>query len=384
MITIKNAMVLCGDEMEVQKTNIIIQDHEIVELSEKVEKGKIIDGKNCIAAPSLINSHVHIGDAVAKDLGDGNPIEKIVKPPDGIKHQILSKTSPFNMVKTMRSSMEEMLQSGTTTFVDFREGGFEGIELIKKASNDVPIRKIILGRHESFLDPNNILSEIEKTTEKILKISNGIGLSGFGEIEDDVASVITDTCKKYGKYSAIHVAEYERLQRESLKQNGKTEVERALKAGFDFLIHMTTPFNNDLKLVKKFGIPIVSCPRSNGALGVGIPPLKEMLDLGINILLGTDNVMFNSPNMFREMEYALKVTRGYYKEYISPVEIFKMATINPAKALKLNLGSIEENKIADIMLVNGISEDPVLSLINRTEPQNIKALIKEGNIVFER
>ena len=61
-----------------------------------------------------------------------------------------------------------------------------------------------------------------------------------------------------------------------------------------------------------------------------------------------------------------------------------MATLNPAMALGLNLGSIEEGKTADIMLVNGISGNPILSLINRTEPQNIKALIKEGNIVFER
>jgi hypothetical protein len=36
------------------------------------------------------------------------------------------------------------------------------------------------------------------------------------------------------------------------------------------------------------------------------------------------------------------------------------------------------------MLVNGMSGNPILSLINRTEPENIKALIKEGNIVFER
>ncbi len=64
------------------------------------------------------------------------------------------------------------------------------------------------------------------------------------------------------------------------------------------------------------GIPVVSCPRSNGSLGVGIPPIMDMIDRGINVCLGTDNVMLNSPNMFKEMEYALKVTRGYYKEYL--------------------------------------------------------------------
>ncbi|MGB7968291.1 MAG: amidohydrolase family protein [Methanobacterium sp.] len=384
MITIKNARVLCGDNMEVQRTNIIIDENEIVELSDRVEKGKIIDGNGCVASPSLINSHVHIGDSVAKDVGDGEPIDKIVKPPNGIKHRILSETSPEYMIKAMRSSMEYMLKTGTTTFVDFREGGFEGINILKEASETIPIREIILGRHDSFFEENPIISELEKTAEKLLNICDGIALSGFGEIEDDVASTITRVCRKHSKPSSIHVAEYEDLQTESLKIKGKTEVERALIEGFDLLIHVTAPLKDDLKLISEMGIPVVSCPRSNGSLGVGIPPIIDMIDRGINVCLGTDNIMLNSPNMFKEMEYALKVTRGYYKTYLSPLEVFKMATLNPAMALGLNLGSIEEGKIADIMLVNGMSGDPILSLINRTEPENIKALIKEGNIVFER
>lgn len=384
MLTIKNARVLYGENMEVRRTNIIIEDHEIVEVSDRVEKGKIIDGNGCIAAPSLINSHVHVGDSVAKDMGDGEPIDKIVKPPNGIKHRILSETSPSDMINAIRCSLHDMLQTGTTTFVDFREGGFEGINLLNNASKNIPIRKIVLGRHESFFNHDKKLSEQEKTAEEILRSCDGIGLSGFGEIEDDVATIITETCKKHAKLSAIHVAEYEELQRISLKLKGETEVERALKAGFDLLIHVTVPLKDDLRLIGETGTPIVACPRSNGSLGVGIPPLKEMLDRGINVILGTDNVMFNSPNMFIEMEYTLKVTRGYYKTYIPPLEVFKMATFNPAMALGLNLGSIEDGKIADIMLVNGMSGDPILSLINRTESQNIKALIKEGNIVFQR
>lgn len=383
MITIKNARVLYGENMEVRRTNIIIEDQEIIELSNRIEKGKIVEGNGCIAAPSLINSHVHIGDSVAKDLGDGEPIEKIVKPPNGIKHQILAETSPSDMIKAIRSSMEYMLQTGTTTFVDYREGGLKGIEILRKASEDLPIRKIILGRHESFYNQKN-LYKIQKIAENLLKFCDGIGVSGFGEIEDEIATIITETCHKHCKLSSIHVAEYEELQTISLQLTGKTEVERALKAGFNLLVHLTSPLNDDLKLVAETGTSIVSCPRSNGSLGVGIPPLKEMSNLGINVALGTDNVMFNTPNMFTEMEYALKVTRGYYQEYLSPVEVFKMATINPAMALGLNIGSIEEGKLADIMLVRGISGNPILSLINRTESQNIKTLIKDGDIVFER
>lgn len=384
MITIKDAHVLLGRNMEVQKTNIVMDESEIVEISERIERGKVINGRHCVAAPSLINSHVHIGDSVAMDLGDGEPIDKIVKPPNGIKHRILSETSDGEMIAAMKSSMNYMIQTGTTTFVDFREGNLKGIELIQRAGKDIPIQKIVLGRHRDFYNTDINLSDLKITTENILKHCDGIGLSGLGEIEDDAAYIIAETCRVHGKLSAIHVAEYEQLQLESMEFKGVSEVERALKIGFDLLIHMTAPIEDDLLMVGESGSSVVSCPRSNGSLGVGIPPLVDMLNLGINVCLGTDNVMFNSPNMFKEMEYTLKAMRGYYREYIPPVDVFKMATVNPAMALGLNSGSIEEGNTADIMLIDGLSGDPILSLINRTESQNIKTLIKKGNILFER
>jgi cytosine/adenosine deaminase-related metal-dependent hydrolase len=381
MITIKNAKVLCREAMEIQRLNIIIQDNEIVELTPRGSKGRVVDGQNCVAAPALINSHVHIGDSVAKDVGDGEPIEKIVKPPDGIKHRILNETSSKEMVSSMRNSMKEMLQTGTTTFVDFREGGVEGIEILESASQAIPIRKIVLGRHSAFQESDD-LSEIKMAAMEILNHSDGIGLSGFGEIKDDVARLIVETCDENGKIAAIHVAEYLKVQNESLNIHGKTEIQRAVDAGFKLLIHMTEPMDHDLETVGRSNATVVSCPRSNGALSVGIPPLKAMLDNGVNVALGTDNLMFNSPNMFSEMEYALKVTRGFYKTHIDPLEIFKMATVNPAKALGLETGVIEEGKIADIMLIKGVSGDPILSIINRTGSKGINTLIKDGSIVF--
>lgn len=380
MLTIENGNVLYGENFEVVKANVLIQDQKIVEISPNVRKGRIIDARGCIIAPALINSHVHLGDSVAMDLGDGKPIEELVKPPDGLKHRILADTPKSVMLDSMKKSMWEMLQTGTTTFVDFREGGFEGINLLNEASEDIPIRKIVLGRHESFLESQPDPSKIRKVTEKLLEFCDGIALSGLGEINDFTAAIIAETAEKTGKLSAIHAAEYEQVQRNSLNATGKSEVQRALEIGFDLLIHLTAPLENDLDLVAKSGTPVVSCPRSNGALALGIPPIKEMFDEGINLLLGTDNLMFNSPNLLREMEYTLKVTRGYYRNHFPPREILKMATVNAARALKLNLGWLEEDKIADVMIIEQISQDPILSIINRTETKNIKNLICDGEI----
>lgn len=390
MFNIKNGLVLYGPHLEPVKTNILIEENKIIEVSPHASGGKEIDAKGCIVSPSLINSHVHLGDSVAKDIGDGKSISEIVKPPHGLKHKILSKTSPSDLVSSMKSTLNEMLETGTTTLVDFREGNAEGISLLKKAGKNIPIRKIVLGRHETFLKtfPQPLKktheAQIRESSVEILESSDGIGLSGFGEIDDEVVRIITQTAHEMGKITAIHAAEYEEVQLESLKTSGKTEIERAVSNNFNILIHVTSPLNNDLDLLKKSGTSVVCCPRSNGALSVGIPPIGEIWKNGINLLLGTDNLMFNSPNMFREMEYALKVTRGYYKEYFPPEEILKMATVNAGSALNLNIGCIAEGMLADIMIVEQLSKNPILSIINRTESKNIIGLMTDGNLVYLR
>lgn len=390
MINIKNGLVLYGPQMEPTHANILIEDNLIVEVSPHASGGKEIDAKGCIVSPSLINSHVHMGDSVVKDIGDGESIENIVKPPNGLKHRLLASAEPQDIIKSMRSSLQDMLSTGTSTIVDFREGGVDGVSLLGRAGEGIPLRKVILGRHEVFFKPfppsisSDMEMEIMNSTQEILEHAQGIGLSGFGEINDDVVKIITKTCSNAGKLAAIHAAEYEEVQRKSINSTGKTEVERALDADFDILIHVTSPLNLDLDLLSKTDTSVVCCPRSNGALSVGIPPIKEMWDLGINLLLGTDNLMFNSPNMFREMEYALKVTRGYYREYFPPVEILKMATVNAGSALKCNIGCIQEGMLADIMMVEQLSDNPILSLINRTESKNIIGLMTDGNLVYLR
>ena len=54
----------------------------------------------------------------------------------------------------MRKTVKSMLKKGITTFVDFREGGLEGVLLLQKTLSDLPIRAIILGRIEFYQSKN--------------------------------------------------------------------------------------------------------------------------------------------------------------------------------------------------------------------------------------
>ena len=380
MKTIANGLILKGIDLIPVKENMVIDDDgNIIEISKDAKEGEIIDASDKIVCPRFINSHTHIGDSIIKDEGDGLSLDEVVKPPHGIKHLALESASDDELIEAMRESMWDMHNLGISHFIDYREGGLEGVKLIKEASKDIPITPIILGRDSSFYGEDPNYHQVKVAIRKLLKHADGIGLSGFGEIDTTVAEIICEKCEAAGKISSIHVAESENNQFTSLEKTGKTEPQRAFEAGFNQVVHMTNPKNDDIGLLSKSNSSLTICPRSNGALSVGIIPLFEVLKTGVKPLIGSDNIMINRPNLFREMEFTLKIMKGFSKNYIAPVEVLKMATttvcVADSLSEKIKKPYIEEGQKGQFMIINQKSNNPYLSLINRTEIDDIIQII---------
>ena len=380
MFTIVNGTILKGEELLISKENIVVDDGKIIEISKDAKEGKVIDVEGAVICPSFINGHIHIGDSIIKDEGYSLSLSEMVKPPSGVKHVALSDASDGELIEAMKSSMWEMVNSGTTHFIDYREGGIKGVKLLKEASKDIPIKPIILGRDDSFYGDDPDLAKVKIAIRKLLKVADGIAPSGFGEITEEVAQLISSECEKQGKISSIHVAESESNQIESLNNDNITEIGKGVKADFGQLVHLTNPKRNDLELVSQSNQNVVVCPRANATLNVGVAPLNKMLKLGIKPLIGTDNVMLNSPNMFRELEFSLKIMSVYYKDYLNPTELLKMATTNVNSFGINNIiqkSTIEEGNFAEFIVVNSFSKNPYLNMINRCETKNILYMINK-------
>ena len=379
MFTISNGIILRGLNLNPIKANITVDDGIIIDISEDSKEGKIIDVDGAIICPSFLNGHTHIGDSIIKDEGYGLSLGEMVKPPNGVKHRALASAEDEDIIESMKSTMWEMLKSGTTHFIDYREGGLKGVKLLKEASKDIPITPIILGRDDSFYGDDPDLSMVKSQIRKLLKVADGIAPSGFGEITDDVANLIVSECEKAGKISSIHVAESESTQVDSLAKFNKTEIERGVNSNFNQLVHCTNPKNNDLDLIKNSNANIVVCPRANATLNVGIAPLNEMLNLGLRPILGTDNLMLNSPSMFRELEFTLKLMSIYYKNYLNPSLLLQMATTN-ACLFNFNKSCIEIGQVAEFNVFEHFSKNPFLNIINRIETKNILYTINRNII----
>ena len=370
MYTIANGIVLKGLDLAPVKSNIVVDDGRIIDMSPDACEGKIIDVNNSIVCPSFFNGHTHIGDSFIKDEGYSLSLSDLVKPPNGVKHKALSNVDDDVIVDAMKDTMWDMVNNGISHFVDYREGGLKGVKLLKKASKDIPISPVILGRDDSFYGDDPDLSKVKTAIRKLLKVADGIAPSGFGEIRDDVADIITCECMRKGKISSIHVGESRSNQFDSLERFSKSEIRRGVDSNFNQLVHCTNSMGDDLYSLAKSNVNVVVCPRSNATLNSGVVKLNEMVDLGIRPLLGTDNVMINSPNMFRELEFTLKIMSLGHGSYLNPCDVLKMATVNPCY-FNFSKSFIDISQPAQFIVLNNFSKNPYLSIINRCETKNI-------------
>lgn len=380
----------------------------------------IFDGEGFIVIPGFINAHTHIADSIGKDIYINSEFEERIHPIYGIKQKILKNSKQEHLEYFIRNSAISMLKKGVVAFADFREGGVEGIKLLLNSLSDLPIKSMILGRLEYYFDlkeyqntkilqynkkklnDQKIPSELLTSVMNVLELGDGLGISGANENTNLALKQYRYVFNQFNKHKflknksqkkiiAIHAAESKKTVAFSKKYTGKTEVERSiifLKPSL--FIHMTHATLNDLALVAKNNIGIVICPRSNGILGNGIPDILSMLKLGCKIAIGTDNIMVNSPDLLREVDYIWKVSRSQQTKYSvqnDMKELLKMITVNPGDLFNLNSGAIVKGKFADLLFIDkfNLELQPIhniyASLIHRLTYDAIKAVMINGKFV---
>nr|WP_209675449.1 amidohydrolase family protein [Methanolinea mesophila] len=269
-----SGMALLGPELEVRSVTLVIRDGIIAAVEEETSGG------GPWICPAFFNAHTHLGDTVAMDLPSGGSLEELVTPPDGLKHRILAATPPGRLVEGMRASISYMQASGTGGFADFREGGTAGVGQLRTASEGFPGTVFIFGREGGE------------------RVAEGLGISSARDVpalEEKVAAARAE-----GKKVAFHAGERDAL-----------DIDAALSYEPDLLVHCTHATPAQVRACADRGIPIAICARSNWKLGVTRsgrnPPIDLMEKTGCTLMLGTDNVMFVQPDMWREMEFVSRI-----------------------------------------------------------------------------
>lgn len=383
----------------VENTNVYIVGDEIAhigELKDDIQVDKIIDGRDKICMPGLVNAHTHIGMSLLRNYADDVPLHEWLN--DKIWPVEANLTSEDIYYGSLLSIVE-MIEGGTTAFCDMY---FE-MDQVGKAIEESGIRGVMTrgitevtgGAYEKLEETEELFNRWHNTADGRIKVmvAPHSPYTCSGKFLRDSK----DLAKKLNIGFHTHLSETKKELEDSLEEKGMTPIQFAdaneVYEVHTIAAHCVHATDEDIKLMAEKKVNPVYCPGSNLKLASGFTPVQKMVDSGIKVALGTDGSSSNNNlNMFEEMNLAAIVNKAVNLDAVSitAMDAIEMATINGAKALTFNdTGSIEVGKKADMILID--IDKPhhyprhniISSVAYSTQASDVDTVIVNGDIIME-
>lgn len=378
--------------------DILIEQDKIKQIGKDIQTHaeEVIDATGKVVMPGLINTHAHISMSIFRETLEGYTLQewlnqKIWPMEDKLQEQDIYYASLLSCI--------EMIKTGTTTINDM----YFMTDNIIKAAIDSGIR---LQTTRTLMDltgdGNSRLEEmeelIEKYNNKYSNITINIGIHGFYTSNDEYIPKCAELARKYNLPIHIHFCENSK-EVEDIKEiynvNSPVELLKKYFKGIHVILaHSVKLTEDEIDELQELDICISHCPVSNLKLGCGIAKISYMISNGIIVSLGTDGQGSGSNlDLFETMKYTALLQKGINEnpKDLPAYEVIKMATINGAKALCLEdkIGSIEEGKVADVIIINteDVTTKPMNNIFSEivynVKGYNVETTIINGKIVMQ-
>ncbi|MGN0417796.1 amidohydrolase family protein [Anaerostipes faecalis] len=399
MIRIYNARILTmEDEMPVFDGELWIRDGKISYIGDMIpEKAaqnqwdRQINAKGNLIMPGFKNAHTHSAMTFLRSHADDLPLLQ------WLNEQVFpyeAKLTPEDIYHLSKLAIMEYLTSGITANFDM----YLTPDTIAQASIDCGFRTVMTGALNDFTQS---LEEIEQWYRKYHQKESLVHFElGFHAEYTNCKENLQGMAKLAQIYHApvyTHNSEGRPEVEQCLKKTGMTPTAYMDSLGlFEYgggLYHCVHMTEEDLEIVKKRNMTVVTNPASNLKLASGIAPVARILDKGINLAIGTDGPASNNClDMFREM-FLVTALAKYREEDASVVDakqVLKMATVGGAKAMNLtDCDILAKGKQADLIMIdlNQPNMQPVhniqKNLVYSGSKQNVEMTMVAGKILYE-
>lgn len=374
-----------------------------------------IDLKGMVVIPGLVNTHVHLTQALIRgSVDDMGLIDFLVK---GI-WVLMGNYDQDDARISAELCILEMLKSGTTAFVESMLAlhyGFDGIaRVVERSGIRAALAKTVMDT-PSYVEGHpmhqGMVEDRDAAFQQALdmhakwngaadgRIQVWFGPRPPGGCSPELYREMMAAANERGMGVTMHLAEVQEDVAYIRQQYGMRPVEFVESVGMSgprvLLIHTVWLDDEDIKRLAETGTHVTHNPISNTKLASGIAPIPAMLSAGVNVSLGTDaGTCNNTYDMIHDMRWASALHKvNHFEPTITPCEtILEMATINGARAMGLEteIGSLEVGKRADFVALDldkphlvPIS-DPVSAIVFAANGSDVDTVVIDGKIVVER
>jgi len=376
---------------------------------------QVIDVKGKLIIPGLIDTHVHLAQALIRGCADDMALiqwlcERVWVLQGNFTHD--------DGYVSARLCIAEMLKSGTTTFLESMLAHRYGFDGIAQAVDESGIRACLAGivmdigtyaTQSSSMHPGMVESR-ETSLFGVLdmhskwhgaandRVHVWFGPRTPGGVSSELYREMSDYAHQRDMGITMHLAEVEADKIFLNEKYGLSPVYYAESVGLlgpkTVLVHMVWLARADIDKLAETRTSVSHNPSSNSKLASGVCKVPQMLASGVNVALGCDGGPSNNDyDLVREMKLAAIIHKAVTNNpLIVPAEaVLEMATINGARALGLEqeIGSLEAGKKADLVVIDlnrlhtTPSPNPISSLVYAATGAEVDTVVVDGRIVVE-
>jgi 5-methylthioadenosine/S-adenosylhomocysteine deaminase len=386
---------------EISRKDVFIDGDRIVEIADgiKVEADFKIDGTGKILMPGLINTHTHIAMSSMRGLTDDMNLSKFLD----TTFKLDANRSDDEIYNSAMLGMLESVRFGTTSILDL----YYSEDIIANAAKKVGMRAMLAWAvlDKEFTTQKGV--PLENAKSFIIKygaddlVTPTLGLQGVYVCSDETLLGAMDLARKMDKPITMHLcetlAEVNNFKAKSKSKEGPIEHLNAIGFLDPLLIaaHLVQVDGDQALLLGSSGVKASHNPVSNMKLGSGkVSPVMDFHKMGMTVSLGTDSVASNNNlDMFQVMKCAALLQKSAYEDasLLTAQQALDFATLGGAKTLgkEKDLGSVEEGKIADLILIDPfpggmpLRRDTLVSnVVYSLEGLNTDTTIINGKVVM--
>lgn len=384
---------------------VAIQSSEIVAIGEtesiraRYHGRKTLDVRGCVVMPGLINGHTHAAMTLFRGLADDLPLM------DWLHQHIFpaeQKLCADWVYWGTRLACAEMILSGTTTFCDMYL--FE--HQVARAAKEAGMRALVGEVLYDFPSPHyGPIEDGLRFTESLIREWAGDPLVRIAVEPHAIYTCSPDLLRRCHEMAmlfevplVIHVSENEAEVQQVQGLYGCRPVEHLESLGMlgPHLIadHCVALNERDMEMLAGRSAQVVHNPESNMKLASGVAPVPKLLEMGVNVALGTDGCASNNDlDLFGEMDSCAKLHKvtALDPTVVPARTVLQMATRSGARALGLEgrTGELAPGMWADLIVVDFNHPhltpvyEPVSHLVYAARGSDVRHSVIHGRLVME-
>jgi 5-methylthioadenosine/S-adenosylhomocysteine deaminase len=430
VILLRGGSVLSADGSSLVPADVLVDGGRIAAVGTvPAPAAQVIDASACALLPGLVNSHVHAHNNLARGLVGEWTLEDFLSHGPAL---LLGRTPEEQHLSALIGAVEMLKRGCTAAFDLFTElpgHSEEGMEAVADAYQaagmrvtlapqmvDRPFLQTIPGLVEAL--PAGVREQVERlrapSAASLLELAEGFirrrhGAAG-GRLQVALAPSVPVGCsdeflagcvrlqREHGVGLHTHLDETKVQAVQARRRWGGSasgELARLGALGPGFVgAHAVWVSDDDLRLIAAAGGSIAHNPASNLRIGSGIAPIREALDAGVNVALGTDgSAASDNLDMYTAMHLAALINRvrfGYGQgRWLGAQQVLEMATAGGARALGQadSIGRLEPGRKADVVALRldsaGLAplNHALNALVFREAGAYVQTVLVDGRVV---